>query len=457
MSESLHEESLTVERAETISESNDEEIVKTQEILTSSNTSREETEVNEKIENLIANKDDNVETEPLETESITEIEKLPLLDNKATKNLDHIESFQDTINDTKTDQVTNDEDISCVPPKASINSPQQTSSLEENIIDNHDKETSSEIPERIKSKDSSESTIKENEITSPSKASSIINNSCDATTVPIDSPLKTSALDKIIDENHDKETLSDSTTTSPVKPVENEVAAAQQVLPEKDSSETTKSPVQPATKDEYAEHVTYTDDGSAIYTDPQTKFQYKWCTTENNWIPCDANSTTTNPYENEHYKWCSKTEKWIAKNTQVTETEHYKWDAEKNEWIAKVKDCTSSSNELTNPTEVKHEIDKEGQRTYTDKDGTVFFWDVEKSAWFPKIDDDFMARYQMSYGFIDNTSESLREKEELELKNKLLKEQELERLVEEAKANDEEASNDKKGIKRKAPQEPPSK
>ncbi|XP_013421512.1 HIV Tat-specific factor 1 homolog isoform X1 [Lingula anatina] len=38
------------------------------------------------------------------------------------------------------------------------------------------------------------------------------------------------------------------------------------------------------------------------------------------------------------------------------------------------------------------------EQTYTDKDGTVFEWDEDKKAWFPKIDDDFLAQYQMNYG-----------------------------------------------------------
>jgi len=43
--------------------------------------------------------------------------------------------------------------------------------------------------------------------------------------------------------------------------------------------------------------------------------------------------------------------------------------------------------------------------TYTDpKDNTVYIWDQEKSAWFPRVDDDFMAKYQMSYGFVDNVT-----------------------------------------------------
>jgi HIV Tat-specific factor 1 len=40
-----------------------------------------------------------------------------------------------------------------------------------------------------------------------------------------------------------------------------------------------------------------------------------------------------------------------------------------------------------------------GVKTYTDPaDGTVFEWDEDKKAWFPKLDDEFIARYQLSYG-----------------------------------------------------------
>lgn len=208
--------------------------------------------------------------------------------------------------------------------------------------------------------------------------------------------------------------------------------------------------------DQYAKHVTYTADGTAIYTDPKTNYKYKWCNKANNWIPNDdTRDTSANPYENEHYKWCTETQKWIPKQTQVTETEHYKWDSEKNEWVAKVKPNMIEGD--GNQREIVYEIDDEGQRTYTDKDGTVFFWDEDKSAWFPKIDDDFMARYQMSYGFIDNTSASEKEKEELERVQAVEKEKELAKMVAEAKAN-EEASKDlnKQGIKRKGQQEPPS-
>ncbi|XP_071955260.1 17S U2 SnRNP complex component HTATSF1-like [Antedon mediterranea] len=42
----------------------------------------------------------------------------------------------------------------------------------------------------------------------------------------------------------------------------------------------------------------------------------------------------------------------------------------------------------------------ESSRTYTDpNDGTVYEWDESKRAWFPKVDEDFLAAYQASYGY----------------------------------------------------------
>ncbi|CAH8574318.1 unnamed protein product [Schistosoma intercalatum] len=37
-------------------------------------------------------------------------------------------------------------------------------------------------------------------------------------------------------------------------------------------------------------------------------------------------------------------------------------------------------------------------KTRVDPDGTLMEWDEQRKGWFPKIDDDFIARYQMSYG-----------------------------------------------------------
>ncbi|KER22509.1 hypothetical protein T265_09428 [Opisthorchis viverrini] len=44
--------------------------------------------------------------------------------------------------------------------------------------------------------------------------------------------------------------------------------------------------------------------------------------------------------------------------------------------------------------------DVQTSKTRVDPDGTVMEWDERRKAWFPKIDDDFIARYQMSYGVV---------------------------------------------------------
>lgn len=150
---------------------------------------------------------------------------------------------------------------------------------------------------------------------------------------------------------------------------------------------------------EYAQHIKYNDKGVAIYTDPATKYQYQFDKEANQWVALDSTNQSAesgSQYENEYYRWCHEKNEWVLKETASnaeTENEFYKWDAIKNQWIPK-----TTSNENI----VSDFID--GVHTYTDKDGVVFFWDETKNAWFPKIDDDFMAVYQMNYGFIDNTS-----------------------------------------------------
>ena len=48
----------------------------------------------------------------------------------------------------------------------------------------------------------------------------------------------------------------------------------------------------------------------------------------------------------------------------------------------------------------KYETDPStGEQLYRDGSGMLYEWDAEKKAWFPRIDDDFMAQYQMNYGF----------------------------------------------------------
>ncbi|XP_044728618.1 HIV Tat-specific factor 1 isoform X2 [Chrysoperla carnea] len=85
--------------------------------------------------------------------------------------------------------------------------------------------------------------------------------------------------------------------------------------------------------------------------------------------------------ENIHYEGS------VAIHTDPKTGYQYEWNTAKNEWVPR----NTLSYGFENDT-----------HTYTDADGVKYFWDIEKQAWFPKVDDDFIAQYQMSYGFVDN-------------------------------------------------------
>ncbi|XP_017877315.1 HIV Tat-specific factor 1 homolog [Ceratina calcarata] len=107
---------------------------------------------------------------------------------------------------------------------------------------------------------------------------------------------------------------------------------------------------------------------------------------------CEETQKAEDPMK--HYEFDG--ESYIYKDSTSNVT--YKFDREKNEWVVKEDGKESCGNEATKQEGVfGFENDT---HTYTDpNDGSVYFWDKEKNAWFPKVDDDFMARYQMSYGF----------------------------------------------------------
>ncbi|CAH0728162.1 unnamed protein product, partial [Brenthis ino] len=79
--------------------------------------------------------------------------------------------------------------------------------------------------------------------------------------------------------------------------------------------------------------------------------------------------------------------------TDPTTQQKYIWSKESNSWSPKLGDVPGRTYSYENDTHV-----------YTEADGSKSFWDEEKKAWIPKVDDDFLAFYQMSYGFVDNSS-----------------------------------------------------
>ncbi|XP_067216313.1 17S U2 SnRNP complex component HTATSF1 [Linepithema humile] len=138
----------------------------------------------------------------------------------------------------------------------------------------------------------------------------------------------------------------------------------------------------------------------------------------------DTESVTEHTEESEkqddpmkNYEFDGQTYIYTDKATNIT----YKFDQENNKWVVKednkesVDKKESSDNKNSDGMKKKESICPEvsatgafgfenDTHTYTDpNDGSVYFWDKEKNAWFPKVDEDFMARYQMNYGFTDTS------------------------------------------------------
>ncbi|XP_070170142.1 17S U2 SnRNP complex component HTATSF1 [Polyergus mexicanus] len=114
-----------------------------------------------------------------------------------------------------------------------------------------------------------------------------------------------------------------------------------------------------------------------------------------------------------NYEFDGQTYIYTDNATNIT----YRFDQENNKWVVKEDDKVNSDNkESSDKKEREENSDSEvnaagtfgfenDTHTYTDpNDGSVYFWDKEKNAWFPKVDQDFMARYQMSYGFADTST-----------------------------------------------------
>lgn len=186
-----------------------------------------------------------------------------------------------------------------------------------------------------------------------------------------------------------------------------------------------------------AKNVTYDEKGDAIYTDEATKYKYKWCKNTNQWKAC----------ENEHYTWNEETQKWIPK--VETENEFYRWCTTTNQWIPKMSKDSAGSDVVSSYDE------KSGCHTYTDKDGVVFMFDKEKKAWFPKVDDDFLAVYQLNYGFVDNTSKSTDAGEAAKQPQNNETPQPNTAKVDKAETNDDDDDGSGGEKKRKATQAPP--
>uniref|UniRef100_A0A1Y1KVP4 Uncharacterized protein n=1 Tax=Photinus pyralis TaxID=7054 RepID=A0A1Y1KVP4_PHOPY len=108
---------------------------------------------------------------------------------------------------------------------------------------------------------------------------------------------------------------------------------------------------------------------------------------EENWVlkpeqeAQDSTPQSADHKDNIHY------EDGVAVFTDPESKYQYTWSTEKEEWV--LRDSRTYGFE-------------DDTHTYTDSDGVKYFWDTQKNAWFPKLDDEFMAMYQLNYGFVQN-------------------------------------------------------
>jgi len=166
--------------------------------------------------------------------------------------------------------------------------------------------------------------------------------------------------------------------------------------------------------------VNYEYEGDDVfYTDKSTKVRYKWDKEKNCWSSEDGESTIPPGQptsEAPDYEFDGETYVYRDK-----EGSKHRWNKDTNQWDKQ--EDSSESEEDDNTTEEqrkarqyrkrkaapgwgnkKYEKDPvSGKTTYKDElDGMVYEWDEEKKAWFPQIGDDFMAVYQLNYGFTND-------------------------------------------------------
>ena len=172
------------------------------------------------------------------------------------------------------------------------------------------------------------------------------------------------------------------------------------------------------------------ESNNLVYTDPQTKVQYVLNPDKTDWIlKTDAQNSAEAQYDFDgttyfhtnsdgvRYKWDLTTEQWVecdAKESAKTkicneygqpdnldeeeseEDENTTDEDRKRRQYRKRKAAPGWGNKgqyLTDP-ETGAQLYKE-----TGESGMTYEWDASKNAWFPRINEDFMAHYQMNYGF----------------------------------------------------------
>jgi len=164
--------------------------------------------------------------------------------------------------------------------------------------------------------------------------------------------------------------------------------------------------------------VNYEYEGDDVYyTDPSTKVRYCWDKEANSWVSQDG-KTAVPPSQPSSENYIFDGETYFYRDESGTK---HKWNQASNQW--EQQEDSSESEEDDNTTEEqrkarqyrkrkaapgwenkKYEKDPvSGKTIYKDPlDNMTYEWDEEKKAWFPQIGEDFMAAYQLNYGFTND-------------------------------------------------------
>lgn len=168
--------------------------------------------------------------------------------------------------------------------------------------------------------------------------------------------------------------------------------------------------------------------GEMLYQDPKTKIEYAWDTEKNSWKQRgeDSNATPQYDFDGKTYlhtdangvkhKWDLESEKWVVceeseKSKETSKEESQKSTKESSEEESEEDENTTDEQRKERMfrkrkcqpgwTKLNYFTDPEsGAQMYKDpNDGMTYEWDTKKRAWFPRINEDFLAQYQMNYGF----------------------------------------------------------
>ena len=156
-----------------------------------------------------------------------------------------------------------------------------------------------------------------------------------------------------------------------------------------------------------------------VYTDPSTKIEYVLNPDRSGWIPkTEAAESLEAQYDFDGSTYCYTDHDGIR----------YKWDLDNKAWVKDVDGGKPNDEDEEESEEDDNTTDEDRRRRQyrkrkaapgwgkageyiTDPEtgaqlykepgpgGMVYEWDLTKNAWFPRINEDFMAQYQMNYGF----------------------------------------------------------